>query len=216
MSELGKAEVVNVEEVEFEERWNPNKTQQIVELIQIPNSINLDKVSDKKKSKLSKETVESILKMYQEVSVQYGFEMKWNIENIQQNFNDIISDDQEKIFRVLLSKSFGKFQLIFYQRAMINIMTIMEQVSSPEVINDMSVNVEYKYGMMRSLLELMNEVSTMYDKVKVDNPDLVLRNIAQKSQVKDLESIQSDPTTLDVMNQLRKIALHVKEDQDEH
>jgi len=94
-------------------------------------------------------------------------------------------------------------------------MTLMQQVSAPEVINDMSISVEYKYGMLNQLLSLMNQVSDMYEKVKVENSDLILKRIAEnKTEGGGLESLQMDPKTIEVMKQLKKISLNTSEKQE--
>jgi hypothetical protein len=51
----------------------------------------------------------------------------------------------------------------------------------------------------------------MYEKVKVDNADLILKNLAEKSTGGGLDSIQMDPQIIEVMKQLRNISLGIKE-----
>jgi len=207
------AEIIEAEEVPFSQSYNPNKTAQIVNLVQISPKVEVDvpSIPESKRKKLTKETISTVLNLYNQVCEENGFKVQWNIESIQKNFENIIKDDDEQIFRILVSKAFSKFQLVFYQQAMINIMTLMNQVSSPEVINDASVSIDYKYGMMNSLLSLMDQVSNMYEKVKVDNADLILKNLAEKSTGGGLDSIQMDPQIIEVMKQLRNISLGIKE-----
>lgn len=212
MSEGNEAEIINAEEVPFHGGYQSNKTQQIVNLVSVNQTIQVDKVPDTKKSKLTKESVSSILDFYNEMCVQYGFKVEFNIESITKNFNDIINDDQQRIFEIFLSKGFEKFRLTFFQRAMITISTLMDQVSSPEVLNDQSLSLEYKFGIMQSLVSLMDQVTNLYNQIKVENPELMLKNLANKQSIGDLHEIKTSPETIAVMEQLKKITLKYKEE----
>lgn len=207
-----EAEIIDADMVDIPDSdYNPNQTQQVVNLVQITPTVDFSGGSSapKRNSKLQKETIRSIIKLYNSISEEYGFQANFDIENIQKNFEEIISDDQEEFFRVIISKAFSKFQLVFYQRAMNSIMALMDQISSPEVINDMSVSIEWKYGMINQLLQLMTTVSDLYEKVKVDHPELTLRQLAsrQAGDGDGLKDIQMSKGAISVMKQLRNISL---------
>lgn len=214
---MNDAEILDADVVEVPNQnndFNANKTEQVINMVQINPTVQLGPSTPvPKNTKLQKETIESILKLYKETCNENGFDVQFDIENIQKNFEEIISDDKEKLFRILISKAFGKFQVVFYQRAMNSVMALMDQISSPEVINDKSVSIEWKTGMIQQLLSLMDTVSNLYEKVKVDHPELILKNLknAQNGTENDLRDIQMNKNTINVMKQLKNISLKYKE-----
>lgn len=207
------AEVLDAEVLPVKEEYNPNKTQEIFNLVQISNPTIIhtdDKVLSSKGSTLSSESVESLCALYQAEAERWGLDIKFDVHNIKNNFLQIIDDRDQQIFEILLSKGFSKFKVLFCQRAILTIDTLMKQVSSPEVLEDRTLSLEYKYGMMEKLLALMQNVNQLYAEIKVENPDLKLRNLANRT-TQELKSIQEDPDTVDLMKKLSEKSLKKNE-----
>lgn len=198
------AEIIDVDSLPIQETYNPNKTQEIVNLVTLNATEEFTDTKITKLPSITKESINKMLELYNGLSSKYGFQVSFDIENITNNFASIIEEDKLKIFEIFLSKGFERFRLTFFQRAILTISTLLEQVSSPEILNDRTLSIEYKYGMMEKLLQLMGTVTNLYDQIKIENPDLELKALANKN--KD-EELTSDPYITQVMDQLRKVSL---------
>jgi len=198
------AEIIDVDSLPIQETYNPNKTQEIVNLVTLNATEEFTDTKITKLPSITKESINKMLELYNGLSSKYGFQVSFDIENITNNFASIIEEDKLKIFEIFLSKGFERFRLTFFQRAILTISTLLEQVSSPEILNDRTLSIEYKYGMMEKLLQLMGTVTNLYDQIKIENPDLELKALANKN--KD-EELTSDPYLTQVMEQLRKVSL---------
>lgn len=199
------AEIIEVSELPFERGHNPNVTQEICNIVTINNTLDFKDSRTGRVPSITKESVDSVLSLYNGLSTKYGFEVTFDVESVTNNFKDIIGENEKRIFEIFVSKGFERFRLVFLQRAMLTISTLLDQVSSPQILNDSTLTIEYKYGMMTKLLELMGTVNTLYNEVKVENPDLELKAIADDSK-EDL-GLQDDPETIAIMKQLKNISL---------
>lgn len=140
---------------------------------------------------------------------QYGFTVEYDITDIMKNFSNIVEEVNLQVFEVYVSEGFKRFRVVFFQKAMIAIADLLDQVTNPALLSDPSMTIEYKYGMMTQLMNLLQQVTAIYEQVKVDDPKTVLRAIKTKEQ-NNSDDLVSDPVTARVVEQLRNIALKEK------
>ena len=203
------AEILDAEEVHIDQsRENPNKTQQVINLISVNPTVNTG-IPGASSSRLNKDSVNAIINFYNEMNQQYGFTVEYDITDIMKNFSNIVEEVNLQVFEVYVSEGFKRFRVVFFQKAMIAIADLLDQVTNPALLSDQSMTIEYKYGMMTQLMNLLQQVTTIYEQVKVDDPKTVLRAIKTKEQ-NNSDDLVSDPVTARVVEQLRNIALKEK------
>lgn len=203
------AEILDAEEVHIDQsRENPNKTQQVINLISVNPTVNTG-IPGAASSRLNKDSVNAIINFYNEMNQQYGFTVEYDITDIMKNFSNIVEEVNLQVFEVYVSEGFKRFRVVFFQKAMIAIADLLDQVTNPALLSDSSMTIEYKYGMMTQLMNLLQQVTAIYEQVKVDDPKTVLRAIKTKEQ-NNSDDLVSDPVTARVVEQLRNIALKEK------
>jgi hypothetical protein len=206
-----EAEIINVEEVTTTESYNPNKTSQVVNLINInPPAINPELPIDKR-SKLSMESFQAMVNFYNETTAKYGFAVEWDFNSLQKTYEMLFDDNNEKLFWILTSKAVSKFTVIWIQKSMESLMTLMEQVNSPEVINNPSYTPEWKVALMNQIFGLMNQAQDFFERVKVDDSEILLKKLAERSGGNDISGLQMDPATQEFMKRLKNISLNIKD-----
>ena len=203
------AEILDAEEVHIDQsRENPNKTQQVINLISVNPTVSTG-IPGAASSRLNKDSVNAIINFYNEMNQQYGFTVEYDITDIMKNFSNIVEEVNLQVFEVYVSEGFKRFRVVFFQKAMIAIADLLDQVTNPALLSDPSMTIEYKYGMMTQLMNLLQQVTAIYEQVKVDDPKTVLRAIKTKEQ-NNSDDLVSDPVTARVVEQLRNIALKEK------
>lgn len=213
MSDFDEAEIIDATDISEAPCTNPNQTQNIVNLVNILPGDSMRSLPEKSISSISKDTIDNVVSLYNEYNERYGFKVEFNVSELASNFKDIIDPDKMKVFEIYLSEAFARFRLVFFQRSIITISELLDQVSNPALLKDPALTIEYKYGMMSKLFELMGTATQLYEQIKVEDVDIKLRNM-DKADTENTSKISKDPNTLKVMEMLNKISLKGKSNEE--
>ena len=198
-------EIVDVHEVEF---LDPNSANDLPDQIVRVSGCGLD-ISPK----INSAAVDKVKELYQEYSQKYNLKVEFNISTLTENFKDIIDPNRKKVFEIYLSEAFDRTRLVIFQRSLVAISSLLSQVTDPLTLEDTSLPLEYKFGMISQLMNLMNNFNQMYEQIHINDSDTKLRNISSMaSEGPELTSLQKDPKTLEVMDKLNKIVLQDAEE----
>lgn len=194
------AEIIPVEDIEITSNVNPsNASNQIVNFITFNNEVDI--------APKNTDAIATIVDLYNDLNSKYGFKLEFDITTLANNFKDIINPKRRKLFELYLSEAFGRSRLIFFQRGLVTIMDLMEQVSKPSVLRDPSMDLDYKLNMMQRLLSLMEQFEQMYANVKIDDTEVQLRRTTMDEEENTGSKISSSKEVLEVMEQLNNMIL---------
>jgi hypothetical protein len=205
IEDFDSADIIDIGDVEVPKLSDPsNQSNQIVNFVNIHSdrlpSLNSPTNADK---------IESIVELYKSYNKQYGFDIDFHIDELSQNFRVLIDPKNRKVFELYLSEVFGISRLVFYQRGLLVINNLMEQISNPAQLNDPSLTIEYKFGMLSQMISLMQQFNVMFQDIKISDVDIQLKNIERATTSEGTDSqLSADPKILEVMDQLKNTILN--------
>lgn len=197
------AQVIDFEEIP--QSINPsNQSNQIVNFINLSNSpagLDLNK-------KVSQESLNTVVEHYNAMNTKYGFELKFDLSTLNNTFMSLRDPLHRKAFHLYLSDFFEATRFAFYQRTMMVIMDLFEQISSPAILRDPSIDPEVKLGTMERMFGLMQRMEEMYKNVKVDDIDIQLRRLKEQENNTSAGTVAQDPKVLEIMEKLNELQLN--------
>lgn len=184
-----EAKLLDAEDI-FISPQTPNASQNIHAVInfnQSPDSVKHLSTRDQ----FQKDNIDALKTMYQEYNERYGIQVKIDIESITANFKSIMDPRNRDIFEIYLSEAYGRFRLVFFQKALVAIADLMEQVTNPAKLRDQDTPDEHKYGMMSQLFDLMERADSVYQKLRIDDVEVKLKRAGES--VSDNTKAIKDP-----------------------
>nr|DAM52965.1 MAG TPA: hypothetical protein [Caudoviricetes sp.] len=166
-----------------------------------------DSPSQYQYGKVTAETLDSIKDLYVSYNQKYGLNINLEVETIMSNFKSIIDPKELQVFEVYLSEAYSRFRLVIYQRLMITIAGLVDEISKP-LGND--VPIQDRYVMIDKLLDYMTKINQVYEEIKIEHSDVELQRLSGEISRGDdkLRLTGKDEATMGVLRKLNETILN--------
>jgi hypothetical protein len=146
-----------------------------------------------------------ISELYESIGEKYGVDIKFDISSVSENFRSILAPQNRKLFSLYISEGYEAFRLTILQRIMVAISTLVDKITEDQFIN--SDNIELSIGMLDKLFDYMERVNVIWDTVKIENSDLMLKQVAKDMNAGEGDKANKaldDSDVQDVLEALRE------------
>lgn len=150
-----------------------------------------------------RESVTNISETYKVFGKQYGIDIRFDIDSVSETFKSIISDGAEKVFGLYLVKAYSKMKLSIFNKILIAVQTLVDRITTKDILE--SDNVEMSVALLDKLFDLMSKVNKVYEEIKNESADLLLRNLSKEMQMQGTGEASSDLNSKQVMEVLRRL-----------
>lgn len=150
-----------------------------------------------------RESITNISETYKTFGKQYGIDIKFDIDSVSETFKSIISDSSEKVFGLYLVKAYSKMKLSIFNKILIAVQTLVDRITTKDILE--SDNVEMSVALLDKLFDLMSKVNKVYEEIKNESADLLLRNLSKEMTLSKDGEASADLNSHEVMEVLRKL-----------
>jgi hypothetical protein len=162
-------------------------------------------------SLITKETLDSITDLYKSYNAKYGLSININTDSIMDNFKSIIDPNDMKVFEIYLAEAYGRFRLVIYQKLMITISALIDDISKP-MGNEISM--QDRYIMIEKLLDYLSKINAIHADIKIGHADSELKRLSSETNSNDPTALDNNEEMNQVLKALNKTILKESSDGD--
>jgi len=124
-------------------------------------------------------------KLFTELNTTYGLDIQFSFDSFTKTLGYIINPKNQKAIELYLSESYSRVRATLYIMYLKAIATLSQQILDPKFIQSNSMSYADKLVLMRELFEYIKSLDAIYEKVKIDDSDIRLRELAKESEDTD-------------------------------
>lgn len=150
------------------------------------------------------ESITNISTAYKAFGEEYGIHIKFDVDSVSETFKSIISSDNEKVFKLYLSKSFDKVRLAVFNKILISVTTLVDRITTKDILE--SDNIEMSVSLLDKLFDMMKKLNDVHQEIKIDSSDLLLKNIAKDMLLANSDGgVSKELNDIQVMEVLKRL-----------
>jgi hypothetical protein len=127
------------------------------------------------------------------------------------NFKSIIDPNDMKVFEIYLAEAYGRFRLVIYQKLMITISALIDDISKP-MGNEISM--QDRYIMIEKLLDYLSKINAIHADIKIGHADSELKRLSSETNSNDPTALDNNEEMNQVLKALNKTILKESSDGD--
>lgn len=145
------------------------------------------------KSEESRKVAGAINKLFDELNVKYGLEVKLDFNSFSNSLEYLINPRNKRAMELYLSESYARFRVLLYSQYLIAIARLSSQLLDPNYICSQSLTFADKMIAVEKLFGFMKQMEEIYEKVNIPASELKLEKLSDDQH--DFEDINSPDIT---------------------
>lgn len=130
----------------------------------------------------SRKIIAVVEKLFDSLNEKYGLQVKVDLNSVANSLSAIFAPNDMRAMELMISEAYSRTRVILYQQYLSACIQLSSQIFDPSYLMSESLSFDDKLATLERLFGLLEQVETVYEKVRVDDSDMKLSKIKESNQ----------------------------------